>query len=162
MKFKNVNRVTVCSLACLCLMLGLSGCQAYKAFKSPDLKPLVIQTVDVKLALQSSEAAKFEVTLLINNPNNTPLPLVNSEFVLDVSGHGKCVTQYVLHRTVPANGTQTVTVPVVIVTREQVTATTGYVVKGVVSYVPPGEFRKLMTESKVPLPVVMFEAEGQF
>ena len=125
-----------------------------------DLKS--IQSVEVKLVEQSDEAARFDVTITIANPNTTPLPLGVATVDLEVQDHGKASTRYLLHRTVPANAEQTATVPVVIVTKTPVSAGTQYGSRGTVSYQPPGEFRKIMTDSKVPLPTVTFNTTGQF
>lgn len=153
------------SLICVILLgmmtVGQTGCSVYRKFKSPDLKAMVVEKVDVKLAGQSSEAAKLDVTLTINNPNGTALPLVKTDMTVSIGSLGQASTQYLLHRTVPANGTQTITIPVVILTSEQITAGTSFSAKGVVSYEPPGELRKLMTESNVPLPAVVFDLQGQ-
>jgi LEA14-like dessication related protein len=161
LKLNDCRKMWLAGLACL-LMLGMTGCKVYRQFASPDLKAVTVQKVEVKLVEQSAEAAKFDVILTLANPNTTPLPLVKADLSLNVTGHGSGSTEYLLHRTVPANGTQIVTVPVLIVTTQQVTAGTAYATKGTATYEPPGEIRKLMTDSNVPLPAATFDAQGQF
>ena len=143
-------------------MLSITGCKVYDKFTEPSLQSMTIKTVEVKLVEQSDEAARFDVTITIANPNTTPLPLGVATVDLEVQDHGKASTRYLLHRTVPANAEQTATVPVVIVTKTPVSAGTQYGSRGTVSYQPPGEFRKIMTDSKVPLPTVTFNTTGQF
>ncbi|HAI13188.1 MAG TPA: hypothetical protein DCM28_15880 [Phycisphaerales bacterium] len=148
-------------------MLGVSltlaqiGCKAVDKFKEPALSPIVVESAQVKLVKQSDEAAQFEVILTITNPNTTPLPLVESTLMLDIDGHGTASTNYLLHRTAPALLSQTVIIPVVIVTSEQVSAGTSWSTKGSITYQPPGEFRKLLTDSNVPLPSAAFDLQGQ-
>lgn len=149
------------SLFVAMLTLVQFGCKAYDAFKEPALRPIKVETADVKLVKQSDETAQFQVTLTISNPNDTALPLIESNLALSVTGHGTASTNYLLHRTAPANLVQTVTVPVVIVTHEQVTTGTSYSTKGTITYQPPGEIRKLLTDSKVPLPSATFNLQGQ-
>lgn len=158
---KNRHLIYLTGLLCL-LTMGVTGCKVYRQFTTPSLKPVTVAKVDVTLVKQSDEAAKFDVTLTLENPNSTPLPMKYTDLSLDVAGYGNGHTEYMLHRTVPANGTQTVTVPMVIVTQQKVVAGTAYATKGTVTYVPPGEFRKLMTESNVPLPTAVFDSKGQF
>lgn len=161
LNLKNRNRCTTLGLLCL-MMLSVVGCKVYDKFTEPNLQSMTVTDVEVKLVEQSDEAARFDVTLTIRNPNTTPLPLGVADIALEVQDHGRASTRYLLHRTVPANAEQTVTVPVVIVTNTPVSAGTQYGTRGTVSYQPPGEFRKIMTDSKVPLPTVLFNTTGQF
>jgi LEA14-like dessication related protein len=162
MNLKMIDRKTISWGVLTCtLLLMFMGCKAYDAFKEPALSPIKIEKADVILVNQSDEAAKFDVVLTVNNPNKTPLPLVSSSINLALTGHGGASANTLHHRTVPANGTQTVTISIVILTTEKVTAKTDYSVKGELRYQPPGEFRKLLTDSKVPLPAAAFSFQGQ-
>ena len=162
MDVKMIDRNVFSSGMLVCMfLLILTGCKAYDAFKEPALSPIKIEKADIQLVSQSAEAAKFDVTLTVSNPNKTPLPLVSSSMNLAVTGHGGANANSFHHRTVPANGTQTVTISIIILTTEQVTAQTAYTVKGELRYQPPGEFRKLLTDSKVPLPAAAFNFQGQ-
>lgn len=159
-KSEKFGWITLILLAGL-LALAQVGCKAYEAFKEPALKPVTVDGGTVKLVKQSPEAAQFEVTLTVTNPNDTPLPLTQSSLSLNIDGIGSATTSYLLHRTAPANLSQTITVPVVIVTTQQVSAGVSYATKGTVTYQPPGEIRKLLTDSNVPLPSAAFDLQGQ-
>ncbi len=153
--------MTLMAVAGVCLLWG-SGCQVYKKFRTPDLFPIVVASVAVQLTEKTAEAAKFEVVVTLENPNAVALPLISSEFTLRVNGHSLMSFEDQLHITLPANGTQVVHLQGVMVLASELNAQSNYVVNGTIAYEPPGEIRKIMTESKVRLPSFGFHGEGNF
>lgn len=143
------------------------GCAAGGGLAEP-----AARVADVVLASQTHEGARLETVVELENPNRTPVPLVEAEYTVSLQGVGNYTAREWLHRTIPAAGQgegeegspgrQVVRLPVAI-------ANTGwgdlagaeYRVEGSVSYRPVGEVRQLLTEMRVPLPSVRFEGSGR-
>jgi LEA14-like dessication related protein len=143
--------MTVKTIGCLVVVfaLGFAGCAANLA--SP-----VARVSDVRVVQQTDQGSRVEVDVELTNPNKTPLPLVKSSYTVSIAGGTPYHAEERLYRTLPGGGKQVVTLPAVF------TAAPGgaYHVTGSVAYEPPGEMRKLMTESYYPLPSVGFSASG--
>lgn len=139
-------------LLALGLML-LGGCSNFRTFDTPRAS-----VVGVKQIKQTDQGTRIEVTVALENPNDVPLPLVRSDYTVELGGRSY-TGRDVPARTLPANGKQQVVLPAVVTAGEG--GGTGYVVRGSVTYEPPGEIRKLLTDSHIPLPSVSFEQAGQ-
>ena len=137
-------------------LLPLSACSI------PRLPATPTATVrNVSLVKQTDQGAKIEAVVLLSNPNATPLPLVEYRYSLKVDGGGSFEGADQVHRTLPASARQAVHLPAAFATEGMDLRGASYTIDGSISYRPPGQLRKLMTESKIPLPCVHFQANGQ-
>lgn len=129
--------------------LGSTGC-------TNNLASPVARVSDVRVVQQTDQGSRVEVDVELTNPNSTPLPLVRSSYTVSAGAGQAYHSTERLNRTLPGKGKQVVTLPAVF------TGAVGgsYNVSGGVTYEPPGEMRKLLTESYYPLPSVGFSGSG--
>jgi hypothetical protein len=133
------------------LVLG-SGCQ--NGIRDP-----ITRVASVNIVEQSSEATRVEVTVELANPNRDPLPLTESAYTVRVGNARAFSSTEQLHRTIPSRGRQIVVLPAVF--RGSAAAGGDYQVNGSVTYNPPGEIRRGMTEMGIPLPSTGFRDSGK-
>jgi LEA14-like dessication related protein len=138
----------------LVICLGCAGCHGIATVTPP-----VTTVRGVRLVRQTQEAARFEATLELRNPNNVPLPMRKSHYTLVVENAGRARLDDLPNRTIPARGVQTVVLPAAISTRRGV-AGGRYHLDGSVTYDPPGNLRRFLTDSGIPLPEVLFARAG--
>lgn len=119
-----------------------------------------IEVVNVRVAEQTGEAARIEALVELTNPNDTPLPLTSASYTLSVGSAGSVSLDDFPNRTLPALGKQTVLLPASVRTNGANLKGAAYTVSGSVTYEPPGEMRKILTESGIPLPWVDFSKSG--
>ncbi len=141
------------SLPCLLLVAG--GCTATSGLQDP-----VAHVVAVKLVEQTQQGARVEVTVTLDNFNNIPLPLTESHYTVSVTGGGVYSANDLPDRTLPASGHQEIIIPAVFATTQKLDGA-DYAVHGSVAYRPPGEIRKLLTDSWIPLPTASFSSSGK-
>lgn len=110
------------------------------------------------VAEQTAEGARLELVLVLDNPNDVPLPIRETRYRVEIDGvaDGFEFTDKTA-ATMPAGDTQTLTLPSAFAGDLSDRA---YQVSGAVVYETPGEFRRLLTDSGVPLPSVSFSARG--
>ena len=97
----------------------------------------------------------MRVTVELQNPNNVPLPLRRAQYTVEVAGAEPFSFRDQPARTLPASGRQTVELAAVF--PGDATGATCHV-SGWITYEPPGEIRKLLTESGIPLPNADFSS----
>ena len=151
-------RATVSFLTAVVMVFTATGCGVRKLLK---VKRPSAQVTSVSVLSQSAEGVRVEVVVNMSNPNQTPLPLLRSQYRLTVDDVGSFEMTDALHRTLPAGGRQVVTLPAVFEAAGVSLTGTRYTIAGSITYVPPGQIRKLLTESSIPLPSVPFQAAGQ-
>lgn len=137
-------------------LLTAMGCASGKSFVDP-----IAKVTSVRVAEQTAEGARVEVTLTLENPNDVALPLKNTRFRMVVDGAEAFVFDDPSDRTLPSNGGQTLVLPAAFATDGKAAQGADYQVRGSVTYNPPGTFRRLLTEFEVPLPTVDFSSSGQ-
>ena len=140
------------------------------------LGPLTAPTATVSrvtVASQTPHGVRVEIDVELTNPNTVPLPLVDAHYRLTIRDVGSFAFNDRVFRTIPAStsddpdavGRQIITLPVAFELPDPSTAHGighwAYDAKGKISYEPPGEIRKLLTESNLPLPTTSFRAAGQ-
>ncbi|MCE9590511.1 MAG: hypothetical protein K8S99_08310 [Planctomycetes bacterium] len=141
------------------LMLAGAGCQKNKTkAEKEDVHDPTIRLLSARLAAATDHGARIEVLVELENPNRVALPLIESQYTLTVGGSPSLHGEDCPNRTLPAGGKQIVMIPVAV--PAAVAAGAAYSVEGSVSYEPPGEMRRLFTESKIPLPSVGFSGSG--
>ena len=130
---------------------------------------LSAQVKSVSVVEQTAEGATIEVIVEVRNSNITPLPMPYCSATVNVEGLGSFSFEDLPNRTaigkrtdiVQDYGVQTFTFVAAFQTKGQDVASLPYSVSGSVSYEPPGEIRKLMTDAYVPLPWANFSASGR-
>jgi len=147
------------ALGCLlvAMIVVTSGCNVFKKFHTPVLLPLKVTAVNVNLHERSAEGASYVITVELENPNDVDLPLKDCQYSLSVGDSKSNNLSINPKRTLPANGTQMVRMTASIPEG----GNGAYRASGTITFEPPGEIRKILTESKVPLPFVSFNGEGQ-
>lgn len=143
----------------LVIVLVLAGC----TLKVPRYIPVQTPLAEVKSVAVtdvSEEGARVEVTVELHNPNDHALPLRISQYTLRIDGMGEMSLRDQPPVTVPARGSRRMVLPASLVTEGQPLQGHAYVFTGKVTYEPPGEIRKVMTDSGVPLPSAAFRGEG--
>ncbi len=152
-------------LACiaLCLLSGLTGCAL-----DPGLVPPSASVESVRVIDQTAEGSRLEVLIRMENPNLVSLPLPSVNFTLTLKDVGTFAFTDTPHITLPAKrndgeygpGIQFLKLPAAIATQGKDSHGAAYQVSGAIVYEPPGEIRRLMTESNVPLPTMNFSQAG--
>jgi len=140
--------LVVCSLA---LMTGCSS----------NLKPVKARVDSVTVDERTEQGVRVLVTVFAENPNDVPLPIVKARYQVEMAGAESFAFTELPKATLPANGTQTITLPAAFATEGGNAAGQLYKVKGQLTYEPPGEIRKLLTEYGVPLPSTAFKDGGE-
>lgn len=118
------------------------------------------QVQSVAVTQVSEEGARIEVTVELHNPNSLALPLRVNRYTLRISDVGQVSLTDLPPVTIPANGSRRIVVPASIVTDGHPLQGRTYALEGSVTYEPPGEVRRVMTESGIPLPSAEFRGEG--
>jgi len=155
-------RFTRTSLVLLLLVTMASvvvGCRGNKTKgESGKVNSPTARVVGAKLISTTEHGSRIDVMVELENPNTIPLPLIETRYAFttawDVALHGKDNP----NRTLPAGRKQTVTIPIAV--PRAVEVGTAFTIDGSIYYEPPGEVRKLLTESNIPLPRVSFRGEG--
>jgi len=145
-----MNRIV---LVVLCLSAVLTGCKS-------NLRPVTARVDSVRVDDQTEEGVRVLVTVQAENPNDVPLPVVWLWYQVKLDGGGEFTFTELPKVTLPAHGTQTITLPAAFALDGGDVLGRGYQVQGKATYEPPGEIRKLLTEYNVPLPSAPFKSEG--
>lgn len=113
----------------------------------------------VAVTEQTPQGLRVEFTVALENPGDTPLPIRETRYSIELGESAKPFTfTDKTVATIPANGVQTLTFPAAFADGDA--SGRPYHLTGAVVYEPPGEFRRLLTESRIPLPFVEFSATG--
>lgn len=128
--------------------------------------------IEVSLVDQTAQGARVEVVIELLNPNAAPLPLLKADYSVRVAGVEPFVSSAQPNRTLPGRtaargpdpaptpGRQLLRLAAAFATQGQELRGASFQVSGTVTYEPPGEIRKMLTDSGVPLPAVPFTASG--
>lgn len=145
-------------IAIVCLAAVLGGC-------SSNLRQVTTRVDSVRIDDQTDQGVRVLVTVVAENPNDTPLPIVKARYEVSLTGGagggGAFAFTELPKATLPAHGTQMITLPAAFALNGGDAVGTSYEVAGQLTYEPPGEIRKLLTEYNVPLPTASFKDEGQ-
>ena len=114
----------------------------------------------VSILEQTEQGAVVEVSVELRNPNEVPLPLVSSRYTVAVDRVQSFTLHDEVHLTLPAGGRQIVRLGAAFASDGGELKGRACTVSGTITYRPPGQFRKVMTESYVPLPSVAFRGQG--
>ena len=125
------------------------------------LKAPVTSILSVALSEQTDAGVRVEVVIELVNENDVPLPLITSNYRISVGSAGSFAFIDQTNCTVPAHGTQTLTLPAAFAHGGANLHGAPYDVSGAISFKPPGEVREVMTESGIPLPRSSFAGKGK-
>lgn len=116
------------------------------------------RVLDAALVEETPDGARIEFVVELVNPRQEHYPLVEARYSLDVDGAGTFrFTEYPTEA-LPAQETQRLLLAGALPATDLSGKT--WQVRGAVSYQPGGEFRQVLTDSGVPLPVIRFDGEG--
>jgi hypothetical protein len=135
------------------LAVVLGGCGA-------NLRQVATRVDSVRIDEQTDEGVRVLVTLVAENPNEIALPIVRARYEVSLPGSEPFRFTDLPAATLPAFGTQTITLPAALTYGDGEATGELYVVSGTLVYEPPGEIRKLLTEYGVPLPSASFRSRG--
>lgn len=138
----------------VCSLVVLTGC-------SSNLKPVISRVDSVTIDERTEQGVRVLVTVFAENPNDVPLPIVKARYQVEMAGAETFAFIELPKATLPAHGTQTITLPAAFATDGGNAAGQTYQVKGQLTYEPPGEVRKLLTEYGFPLPSASFKDGGE-
>jgi hypothetical protein len=126
------------------------------------------KVTSITLADQSAQGARVQVTVELKNENTVPLPLVRCDYTVSLAGVGSFTFSENPNKAIPARRTDINAGPATqVVTLIAAFATAGEVkgrdcrVDGSITYETPGEIRKIMTETSLPLPAMPFSGGGR-
>ena len=128
-----------------------------------------MRVVDTRVVEATDTGVSLAVDLELENPNEFPLPLERVAYRVSVPG--SALTAYAADgepaRTIPANGTQTLTLTAGLAGapdrwRADGAAGRAWRVRGDLTYAPDRGLRTFLTETGVPLPMTSFGGEGRF
>lgn len=150
------NASVILSLTLIATLLA--GCKVrdeireYRSVRVP-----TAEVIAVRVAERTSEGARMEIHVRLDNPNDVALPLTGARYSVNVAGGGSIAASARPNKTLPAAGSQVVVLPIAL---PQAAAGASVRVAGDITYRPPGEIRQLLTESNVPLPYASFSNQG--
>jgi hypothetical protein len=114
----------------------------------------------VAVTEQTDQGGRIEVVVDLVNPNDdTPLPMPRAIYTVTVGDDKTFHFEQIPAATLPAAGVQTLTLPAAFADAAPL-AGQPYRVTGRVEYTPPGEIRRILTDSGLPLPSSPFSAQG--
>lgn len=149
-------------------LLGLASCLGGCASIS-GVDEVSAEVKSVSVVEQTAQGARIEVIVLVRNPNVTPLPMPHCSCTVTIEGLGSFSFDDIPNRTatgkrtdiIQDTGLQTFSFFAAFPTNGKDVGSLPYSVTGSVSYTPPGEIRKLMTDAYIPLPWANFSASGK-
>ncbi len=136
-----------------CVLAALGGC-------SSNLRQVTARVDSVRVDEKTDEGVRVLVTVVAENPNDIPLPVVRAEYEVDMPDRETFSFTDLPGTTVPAKGKQVFTFPAAFARVESGNDADAYRVSGQLTYEPPGEIRKLLTDYSVPLPSAGFKSKG--
>lgn len=141
------------NICLLILILIAGGCSG--------LQRPTVQPQRVAVTQQTEQGARIEFVVGLDNPNDKPLPVEEIQYRVELPDTGESFSFTSRDPvTIPANGSQAVVLPAAFETGGQGVTGRPYRISGKIVYWTPGEMRRLMTESGVPLPSAKFATSG--
>lgn len=158
----------------LVLMLcAMTGCAVLPNLPRPIQEPRV-QVTGIEPVEVTEEGARFEIVLLLRNPNEIALPLALSEYTLRIEAKEAKIgrkakdggrvyhSNHPPNATLPAGGRIVLRLPAAIPLDAPLPARTRWRVSGSIRYHPPGALREMVRALGFPVPEVNFTDGGAF
>jgi hypothetical protein len=145
-------------------VLLAGGCAYTGGVEPPQAKVTSVSILD-----ETPQGARLQVMVELSNNNTTALPLVQCDYAVSLQGLGTFRLSDRPNRTLPGRrtdihagpATQVLPLTAAFATQGQSVKGLQYNVTGQVTFEPPGEIRKLLTDSSIPLPASPFSASGK-
>lgn len=139
---------------------GLGGCTVFSRLREPGIEPPTLKVGKVHVVDHTPEGVRVQLTVVLGNPNPVAIPLVTNSYRVTVAGKTFAFVDAV-KRTLPARGHQRLTLSAALATGS--TDMSGAVcrVTGAVEYRPPGQLRRILTDSGMSLPNVVYSTSGK-
>lgn len=144
----------------ICLIAVLAGSLAGCRADGEALQQPVSSVSDVWIEDQTPRGVRLMIRVDVENPNDIPLPVTKADYALTVKDLGTFEFADQPPVALPPRGKQTIELAAAFGDGERPVAGHAYKVSGDVTYEPPGEIRKLLTEYRVPLPSTPFSKRG--
>ncbi len=143
----------------LLVLPQLGGCALVRFPKR--VEPPVVDVMRVVLAEQSEEGVVVHAMIRVQNPNDVPLPLVASEYTVLLDPNYSFTFDDKPQQMLPAKGIQELRLSAAFATKGQAVAGATYHIRGLVRYELPGQIRRILTDSGISLPAVVYSSTGQ-
>lgn len=142
-------------------LLIFAGCVSEEPVaESGDLETPTAALVSASQTARSDEGSRLVAAVDVTNPNQVALPVIEVFYTVKVDGVGEFSFTQTGDSTLYKGGTQRLLLPSAFKTTKDLSGAT-YSVDGWLSYQPPGEVRKLLTDTGWPLPRVWFSGSGR-
>ncbi len=141
----------VIGIVCMALVFG--GCGV-------NLRQVATRVDSVRIDDQTDQGVRVLVTVVAENPNDIAMPIVRAKYEVGLAGAEPFKFTDLPTATIPAHGTQTITLPAALAIAGGNASGHEFTVSGSLVYEPPGEIRKLLTEYGVSLPAAPFKSQG--
>jgi len=143
-------------IACVWATMLLAGCGVPQMFQ---IEVPTTRVNGASVTATSDEGTQVTVFVQVRNPNMAALPLLGAHYTFNVDGR---VVTYAdeVHRTLPSAGIQIVALPVAMPSDGAELGGRRFDISGSITYKPPGQLRKLLSESRIPLPTIAFAGSG--
>ncbi len=139
---------------------GLGGCTVFSRLREPGIEPPTLKVGKVHVVDHTPEGVRVQLTVVLGNPNPVAIPLVTNSYRVTVAGKTFAFVDAV-KRTLPARGHQRVTLSAALATGSTDMSGVACRVTGVVEYRPPGQLRRILTDSGMSLPNVVYSTSGK-
>lgn len=140
------------------IVLSTGGCRAVARLRG--IQPPEAEVTGVHVLEQTEEGARVRVQVKLTNPNDVPLPVVASDYHMTLAEAGSFKFVDRPGRTLPAESSGSVELMAAFETGGADVSGRSYRVTGWLFYEPPGQLRRLLTESSIPLPRVRVDTAG--
>ncbi|MEM1107220.1 MAG: hypothetical protein AAGH99_00840 [Planctomycetota bacterium] len=137
---------------CLLVCLGLSGCIT--------ALPPKVEVVSAEVTEVSEQGVRLEVALALSNPNEIAVPLPEASYTVSVQGTNDYAYVDLPARVLGPKGQQTIRLPAAFETNGEDVKGRIWDITGSVTYDPKNFLRSFLTQSGVPLPLVLFSGKG--
>ncbi len=142
-------------------VLLASGCLSRRVVTESFVTTPTYELRGVEVVEQGERGASLRAVLVIRNPNAVGLPLRVSGVSIALEGLGSYAYDAMPAVSLPPSGEQVVLLPMAVALRRGASAEgAAYALSASLSFEPPGEVRRVLTDSGVPLPVVSVSESG--
>lgn len=139
---------------------ALTACGPLKAPEMPTpVTAPVSQVQSVRLVEAGPDANRYMVTLLLTNPNDYALPLLDADYRVQIGDAGYR-GDTAPNRTLPASGHVLVELPAVIAAGDAPESGTEYRISGSLEMDPPQQLKQVFYEFGLPRPRTSFSGSG--
>ena len=122
--------------------------------------PPTLEVVGAEITQQSPQGARVEVALVMSNPNDVALQLPEASYTVAVGDTGSYAYIDIPGRVLGPKGVQAMRLPAAFETDGQDVSGQDWRINGSVTYAAENYLRAFLTETGVPLPLVLFSGNG--